>query len=107
MAKLSLILTSLAILPGIVLAGSICNNFPYVDLLFLEIYPPAESFCSMHYPLSPTTVTITVSTATPVALKLRNLNRPSPKITTTTTAMNLHSSCDENCQLWSSCTKNG
>lgn len=40
-------------------AGSVCSSGVYGALLFLESYPPAESFCSAHYPPAKVTTTIT------------------------------------------------
>jgi hypothetical protein len=55
-------------------SGSVCSTGLYKDLLFLELYPPAETWCSAHYP--PSVVTKTAS-----AKKKRYL----PTITVTAT----------------------
>lgn len=55
-------------------SGSVCSTGIYKDLLILELYPPAEAWCSAHYP--PSVVTTTAS-----AKKKRYL----PTITVTTT----------------------
>lgn len=41
-------------------AGSPCSSTPYKSLLYLSTYPPAESYCTAHYPLATKTITSAV-----------------------------------------------
>lgn len=63
-------------------AGSACSNFPYNDLLFLSAYPPAEQFCSAHFPPTPLTVRAPAATRRVKAKDRRGKTRTT---TTTTT----------------------
>ncbi|KAE9374706.1 hypothetical protein N431DRAFT_481863 [Stipitochalara longipes BDJ] len=56
-------------------AGSPCSKFPYAELLFLSAYPPAESYCSAHYPDPTKTIT---TTFTAPGRKARRTPGPDP-----------------------------
>ncbi|EGR44801.1 uncharacterized protein TRIREDRAFT_111807 [Trichoderma reesei QM6a] len=66
---------------GYVLAiDRVCLHWPYVQLLPLKHYPPAESYCSHHYPLPPTTVTRTVTQPTTTVV---TVSKPARTVTST------------------------
>lgn len=86
------------VLPAALTAGSVCSSGLYAILLPLSAYPPAQSYCTSHFPPSTVTSTSTapgststvVSTTTipPVKKKLKRHNtslRPSPTPKTTPT----------------------
>ncbi|KAL6856774.1 hypothetical protein J3F83DRAFT_751772 [Trichoderma novae-zelandiae] len=59
----------------------VCQHWPYAELLPLKHYPPAESYCSHHYPLPPTTVTQTVTKPTTAVV---TVSKPARTVTSTT-----------------------
>ncbi|KAL7807926.1 hypothetical protein V8C44DRAFT_336760 [Trichoderma aethiopicum] len=59
----------------------VCLRWPYAELLPLKHYPPAESYCSHHYPLPPATVTRTVTQPTTAVV---TVSKPARTVTTTT-----------------------
>ncbi|TFB01189.1 hypothetical protein CCMA1212_007031 [Trichoderma ghanense] len=59
----------------------VCLRWPYAELLPLKHYPQAESYCSRHYPLPPTTVTQTVTQPTTAVV---TVSKPARTVTTTT-----------------------
>lgn len=56
------------------ISGSVCSTGIYKDLLFLSDYAPAKSYCSIHYPVLPTSVTITAG-AVKKGYQRRNLQQ--------------------------------
>ncbi|KAL7811370.1 hypothetical protein V8C26DRAFT_431174 [Trichoderma gracile] len=58
----------------------VCLHWPYVELLPLKHYPPAEFYCSHHYPLPPTTVTRTVMRPTTTVV---TVSKPARTVTST------------------------
>ncbi|PTB77089.1 hypothetical protein M440DRAFT_1470101 [Trichoderma longibrachiatum ATCC 18648] len=59
----------------------VCLRWPYAELLPLKHYPPAESYCSHHYPLPPATVTRTVTQPTTAFV---TVSKPARTVTITT-----------------------
>jgi hypothetical protein len=95
------------------LKGSVCKSFPYVDLLFLADYPPAEAFCLEYYPPSqeankeavareePRLVIQAVATVTEVVwVTIASTATANAKIART-------AKCTGTCSVWWSCTKQG
>jgi hypothetical protein len=62
-----------------VVLGSVCSSGIYKNLLFLSNYAPAESYCSVHYPVPAATVTVTASAAK------KGRRHPQPATTTSKT----------------------
>ncbi|KAL7941492.1 hypothetical protein V8C42DRAFT_360743 [Trichoderma barbatum] len=61
--------------------NGVCQRFPYAELLPLKHYPPAESYCSHHYPLPASTVTRTVTIPTTAIV---TISKPAHTFTSTT-----------------------
>ncbi|UKZ57030.1 hypothetical protein TrVGV298_010880 [Trichoderma virens] len=59
----------------------VCQHFPYNELLPLKNYPPAESYCSRHYPLPASTVTRTMTIPTTAVV---TISKPIHTLTFTT-----------------------
>ena len=84
-------------------SGSVCSKLPYDLILPFSNYPPAESFCSSHYPIPPVTITTTVtSTVTPGNDKREaKTKKTTVKTTPTTTAK---TTADARSKAWAACT---
>ena len=87
----SLLLTALLALPSVITANAVCSHGLYGALLPLANYPPAENFCSLHFPPLEATVTITAGSA-------RHRRRRTPAKVDANTR-------DELPQLWSNLVK--
>ena len=85
--------------------GSACSSGIYQAFLPLSNYPPAESFCSTHYPQPVVTLTVTAPGSSHKYKRTPNSTpRPptSPYYTSTSTNTSHSSSINGQDQLWAS-----
>ena len=68
--------------PTVAAPAAVCNSGIYKDLLFLANYPPAQKFCSEHFPVPAVTTTLA-----PGKVKRGDVSTTSVASTVTNTAL--------------------